>query len=263
MIAAGPPSADLQSAFLDSNVLVRLFQFWDACRHIEIPLDDVSEWKELKTGLQSAGASIDALNREDGGFVREGLTSFQSLSEAVHSYQYFSSRVCWSETHHVLLEQRGLEQLILQGVPHSLRVKRPQVLYRVALEQDDYLQLEQDLQDFRDALHLDYGLDVIDVEDASAGFPVTPDSIWTTAKAVWSRVLMEVIDAYVYAAAIRIEADVFITSDTSLRDALRRLRQPEGDWVRAAASLKEVLGLDLDALLPQPIKPTDPLPDQH
>ena len=261
MTTAGPAGANLQlSAFLDSNILVRLFQFWDACKRAEVLLADVSTWEELQVALQVAGVGMDALNREDGGFVKEGITSFQRLSDAAHAYQYFSSRVCWSEAHHVLLEAQGLERLIRKGVPHSLRVKRPQVLYRVALEESDYLQLDQDLKEFRDSLKLDYGLDVIDVEDASAGFEVTADSIWNTARAAWSRVLMEVIDAYVYAAAIEIEADIFITSDGSLRDALVHLADPKGDWVPTATSLKEELGLSSDASLPQPIRPQGQLP---
>jgi len=152
-----------------------------------------------------------------------------------------------------------LEQLIRQGVPYGLRVKRPQVLFRVALEENDYVQLGADLEDFREMLKLDYGLDMIDVEDSSAGFGITPDSVWDVAQAVWSRLLMEVIDAYLFAAAISIKADFFITGDGSLRDALRRLSDPQGAWEPMAVSLKKAIGMDPGALLPCPLTPSDPL----
>lgn len=249
--------------FLDSNILVRLFLLWDVCRSAGIRLDDFSEWVDLKSALKTATGTTTAMNRDDGEFVRLGLISFLRLSEGTGVYHYFTSRVCWSEVHHVLLEARGLEQLVLQGVPHSLRIKRPQMLYRVALERGDYVRLDADLDDFREALRLDYGLDVIDVEDPSAGFAVTSDDIWTAAQVVWSHVLMEVIDAYIYGAAVRIAADIFITADESLRTALGHLSRPQGDWVPLVASLKQALELSTDALLPQPIHPSEPLPGAH
>ena len=248
------------SAFLDSNVLVRLFLFWDACRAASLELDMVSGWADLKAALERGGVDADALNRDDGGFVRQGMTSFQRLS-AAGPYHLFTSRACWSEAHHVLLEAKGLEQLVRQGVPFSLRVKRPQVLYRSALQQGDYGRLEEDIDEFRESLRFDHHLDVIDVEDLSSGFEVPAASIWEAASAVWSHVLMEVFDAYIYAAAVRIAADLFITADGSLQDALRHLSDPQGDWVALTGSLKSALGLDQSAPLPRPLAPGRDLPN--
>ena len=199
-------------------------------------------------------------NGIDADYVKLGMKAFQHLQASVGDYLYFSSRVCWSEMHHVLLEGRGLEHLKLQGVPYSLRVKRPQVLYRVALDDQDYIQLDTQLETFRTALWLDYSLDVIDVEDPSVDLGMSPDGIWDDAQAVWSHVLMEVFDAYVCAAAIGIEADVFITSDSSLRDALKRIRDPDSAWTTLAASLKVALGMEPDEELPLPLPPGKALP---
>ncbi|MDE0670135.1 MAG: hypothetical protein OXH72_00110 [Caldilineaceae bacterium] len=252
----------LPSAFLDSNILVMLFQFWDTCTCANIRLDDVCDWKDLKDALKSAGAATDALNADDAKFVKSGMKSFQILHGASNSgYLFRSSRVCWSEVHHVFLEARGLERLIRLGVPHSLRVKRPQVLYRGSLQEVDYEQLDKDLETFRDELKMEYGIDVIDVEDLSAGLGVVPDSIWDIAKVVWSHVLIEVIDAYVYSASIRIEADVFVTSDGSLTDALKQLRNPDSDWIALVTSLRKELGVEPDIELPLPLSPTTDLPN--
>ena len=254
-------SAGIQpSAFLDSNVLIRLFLFWDACQRANARLDTVANWGDLKTALDAAGVSTHALNKDDAEYVKRGISSFKNLYTSVGDYHLFSSRVCWSEAHHVLLEARGLERLVNLRVPHSLRVKRPQVLYRVSLEQKDYLQLDKQLDSFRIMLKEDYGLDIIDVEDSSAGFGVASETIWTGAQAIWSHVLMEVIDAYVYAASIRIRADVFISADTSLRKALEQLHNPNNDWTALVTSLKQELGMKPNGKLPLPLPPGDELP---
>ena len=162
-----------------------------------------------------------------------------------------------------------MERMILQGVPRSMRVKRPQMLFRAALEEADYSELQDDLHAFQDELREDYGLDVITVEDQSAGFVADPRDVWECAQAVWSHVLIEVLDAYLYAAAVAAGADVFITADDSLSDALKRLNETEEDWEELASSLKralsEVLRLDTEAdspvELPRPIRPQGPLPN--
>ncbi len=78
--------------------------------------------------LESKNQFAAELNSADASIVSVGMTYFQKLSANSTLYQYFSSTVCRSEMHHVLLESLGLESLIRQKVPHSLRVKRPQIL---------------------------------------------------------------------------------------------------------------------------------------
>ncbi|MDE0234789.1 MAG: hypothetical protein OXM62_07255 [bacterium] len=261
MTNAGASAAPFQpTAFLDTNVLVRLFQFWDACQTAQIRLDAISDWENLKAALAAASVATGALNGIDADYVKLGMKAFQHLQTSAGDYRYVSSRVCRSEMHHVLLEGRGLEHLKLQGVPHSLRVKRPQVLYRVALNEQDYMHLDTQLETFRTALSLDYSLEVTDVEDSSVDFGVSPDGIWDDAQAIWSHILMEVMDAYLCAAAIRIKADVFITADTSLRDALNRIRDPDSDWATLAASLKRALSMKPTEELPLPLRPGRALP---
>ena len=118
-----------------------------------------------------------------------------------------------------------------------------------------------EIDGFRDSLKLNYLIDIVSVEDSSAGTTVPVDSIWNVAEKVWSHVLMEVIDAYIYAAAIAVKADVFVTADNSLHEAIRHLSQPQDEWVPLVASLKEAVGLDMDAALPRPIKLSTALPN--
>lgn len=254
-----------QTAFLDTNVLVRLFHFWDACRDATIRLDAVQGWSDLKKALVAAGVKTSTLNRETSDPIVLGIDPFQNLHRSASSYQYLSSHVAWAELQHVLLAEHSMEQMILRGVPRSVRVKRPQMLFRAVLEQDDYSKLNDHVDAFRSELREDYGLDVITVENQSSGFD--PRDIWEGAQAVWSHVLIETFDAYLYAAAIAGGANIFVSSDESLRSALHKLWQPQSDWVDLVESLKQVLRevwrldheTDAPVELPRPIRPQDSL----
>lgn len=257
-----------RAVFLDTNALVRLFHFWEACRDATIRLDAVVEWADLKEALKAAGVDADTLTRENAYPIRQGIRPFQNLHRDVSSHQYLSSHVSWAELHHALLAERGMERMILRGVPRSVRVKRPQMLFRAALEQADYAELHNDLTAFRRELRDDYGLDVITVEDQAAGFVADPRDIWEGAQAVWSHVLIETLDAYLYAAAIIGGSDIFVSSDESLRSALHNLWQPTGDWIDLVDSLKQELkevwrldhGSNSSVELPRPVRPQDSLP---
>ena len=249
-----------KSAFLDTNALVSLFVFREVCNDAGITLDAVTNWSGLKAVLEAKNQFAAELNRTDASIVSVGMTYFQKLRANSTLYQYFSSTVCRSEMHHVLLESLGLESLIRQKVPHGLRVKRPQILYRRALETNDYFKLQSDMDGFFESLKLDYGIEIVEVELSSTGMAVTVDDVWSTAREVWSRVLIEVMDSYIYAAAVEIEADAFLTSDGSLYEALAQLSNPNAEWIPLVTSLKEALGKSTDTRLPLPVRPGEPLP---
>ena len=242
--------------FLDRGVLISLFQFWDACRVADAVdrLHELSKWKDLKAALDSAGVDTDGMKQTRN--INRGMIAFQSLTGSFSDHHYFSSRVCWSELHHTLLEARALEALVGQGVPQSLRAKRPLMMYRAVLRESDYDELNDQFSTFRDTLNLDYGIDVIDVEDPARGLKVTADDIWEAAREVWSQVLMDVLDAYVCAAALLVEAERLLTDDPVLRDALKLLNDPGRDWT----VLRGALGVAPDAVFPEPRTPGVTLP---
>ena len=249
-----------KSAFLDTNALINLFCFWEACNAAGAKPDSVAGWSALKAALKGRNKFAADLNSDDASAVSVGMRCFQNLSNSSGIYQYYSSMVCRSEMHHVILESLGMERLVRRRIPHSLRVKRPQVLYRRALQSRDYRNLRGDLDGFFESLKLDYGIDIVEVEEHSAGTSVTSDDIWGTAHEVWSRILLDVMDSYIYAAAIEIEADAFVTSDNSLVDALNNLYSPSGEWLSLVRSLKRSLGKPASASLPRPMRPGVELP---
>ena len=248
------------SAFLDTNALLNLFWFWEACGAANVRLDAVTDWPALKTALSGRNRFAAQISSEDAGGVKTGMTCFGNLYAKSATYQYYSSAVCHAEMHHVLLDSLGSERLVRRRIPRGLRVRRPQILYRRALNRSDYKKIEQDLDKFFDSLKLDYHIDIMEIELDSTGQPVMPNDIWRTAQAVWSRVLIDVIDSYIYAAAVEIDADVFLTSDGSLFQALNSLYHPTEEWASLVKSLNLALGRSRNALLPQPIRPGSELP---
>ena len=102
---------------------------------------------------------------------------------------------------------------------------------------------------------MDYGIDVVDVEDPSRGAIVALADIWEGARELWSHVLMDVLDAYVYVAACLVRADVFVSGDENLRHALALLHDPDSEWTPTVVSLRQALGLAPGATLPQPVTP--------
>lgn len=99
------------SAFLHSGVLVDLFLLWDACTSVGARLNEFSSFTQLAEALSATGVSPDGLWRSED-LVR-GMRLFNALCAESDDYMCLSSRVCWAEAHHALLEARGLENLVL------------------------------------------------------------------------------------------------------------------------------------------------------
>ena len=60
-------------------------------------------------------------------------------------------------------------------------------------------------------------------------------SLWSPQE-IWSRILTQTMDAYIYAAAIACEADYFLTSDQALRDTANKINSPDEEWKRSSRS---------------------------
>ena len=155
-----------KSAFLDTNALVDLFELWEACTAAEVRLDDIENWGALKAALQQKNELASRISRENTGRLPSSIKFFKNLKDNSETHLYYSSTICRSEMHHVLLESTAHEHLVIQHIPHRLRIKRPQVLYRRALQASDYQNIQNNLGDFFEALKIDYGIDIVDVEDS-------------------------------------------------------------------------------------------------
>lgn len=247
-----------KTAFLDTNALVRLFGFWDTCQVAKVNMDSVGSWQDLRTALKGKRIPIiDEFKNDDFGDVSSGLRCFTSLNQAKTNYDYFSCQVCRSEMHHVILSSRAVEGLIRRRISRSLISKRPLVIYRTVLKNKDYVLIHEKLSDFFETLRQDYQIDIQILENTSYGSPAS--SVFETAEAIWSRVLIETMDAYIYAAAVLCEADYIVTADAALRQVSDSLNNPSDEWKFVAQALRRKLGKSATYRFPRGINLRQPL----
>ena len=203
-------------------------------------MTSINSWDELRDALKDQGlAIIDKFKRKDFEDVANGLSCFTSLNQAKGSCDYFSCQVSRSEMHHVILSAKAEDGLIRQRVSKSLRSKRPLLLYRYVLDGTDYEHIHEQLESFFDTLYEVHGINIQIVERIGHG--PTATSILEIAEAVWSHVLTETMDAYIYAAAIECRADYFVSTDSALIQAANSLRSASGEWADVARALREAL----------------------
>ena len=70
----------LKLAFLDTNALVALFSYWEACRIAQVSLTSVSSWKSLQQSLALATAPVTSvLKSDDFQPIKMGHQCFQTL----------------------------------------------------------------------------------------------------------------------------------------------------------------------------------------
>ena len=236
-----------KSAFLETNALVRLFEFWDVCQDAEIRLDNVNRWSELNAQLRE---NTDYLRSSDYDNVKVGITLFKNISAAVDAENYLlhTSRFCQAELHHTLVEYWASIHLTQDKIPFGLRMKRhPYFLYSKVIDTVENQEISHKLDAFFENLRLDYGLNIMTVEDLT-----TTDShteyldILETAKAIWTCALIATMDAIILGTAIRAEASVFISSDRALCKVLKRIRTD----AELRRSLNEAIGRDATAEMP-------------
>ena len=248
----------LRLAFLDTNALVNLFTFWEACQIARVSLSSVSGWESLRQDLASATAPIvSALKSDDFQPVQTGLQCFQSLDASKTTFGFLCCQVSRSELHHVLLSAKASEELHRHRVPRSLANKRPLIVHQLALSLNAYAEIEGQIDEFFDAMRTVHSIDINILEDPGNSYFVPSEEVFETAKMIWSHVLMETMDAYILAAAIQADADYLMTSDGAFRNTVNGLQQGQGEWQVVASALKVALGSNRS--LPRGIRLTSPL----
>ncbi len=216
-------------------------------------MGNISDWGELKTSLKQKGMNlVESFDKREFRYIQNGLKCFNALHRAKRErdYEFFSSQVCRAEMHRVILEAHAHNELHRIRIPLSLQENRPLILFRRVLDDSDYGRIDQQIEDFFNALRFDFGIDIKNVEDESHGNPTSIEAVFLIARAIWSRVLTQTMDAYIYAAAVACQADYFLTSDEALRETANRFSNPNDNWKQVAVSLRKELGLPKNQKLP-------------
>ena len=229
-----------KTAFMDTNALLRMFMFWEACELAGTTMVDVEDWSKLQTALKGQNIPImDQFNSGNFGPIQNGLQCFNTLYKAQPNYEFFSCQICRAEMHRILLSALAHEGLHRHRIPLSLQQFRPLILHKKILNDSDYRRIGQQIKDFFETLQRDYKIDIKNVEDDRHGDSTSTEDIFSVAQEIWSRILTETMDAYIYAASIACEADYFLTSDHALRDTANKLSSPDEEWEEVAEALRQ------------------------
>lgn len=232
--------AQKKTAFMDTNALLRMFMFWEACQMASTAMVDVEDWRKLQTALKEKDRPImDQFNSGDFGPIQNGLQCFNALYKAQPSYNYFSCQISRAEMHRVLLSAHAHEEMNRHRIPLSLQQSRPLILHKKILNDSDYQNIEHQIKEFFETLRRDYKIDIKNVEDDRHGDSASTEDILLVAQEIWSRILTQTMDAYIYAAAIACEADYFLTSDQALRDTANKISSPDEEWKEVAEALQQ------------------------
>ena len=236
-------SHSIRTAFLDTNTLVHLFDFWKACETGNVNLDGIKSVQDLRSAWVAAGAamagSIESRYLIE---IKDGIECFVQLRAAKEYFEFFTCRVCQFEMYRTILNVYATEGMIKAGVPFSIRNKRPLLVYRRGLEEADYDRLDHELKTFFEAMHQDYGIYIKILEDPGHGPIVEAEEIFAIAEILMSRILMETMDAYIYGAAIACRAHCLLTFDFSLRQTANQLSSLSGRWGPVVRHLLNELG---------------------
>jgi len=252
--AVGVPT---RTAFLDTNGLLELSLYWETCQAASVTLDSVLTYASLKSalprryrGFQPARSTAQAVGR--------GQKLFHQLWGRRNDWDYYTSAICRAEMHHVLLEQSAQRSLTGMRIPQRLRSDRPLLVFRQTLQTSDYTALDQKLSDFFDDLRLSYGVDIKTAEDLSS---LDERDVRTAAKIIWSHVLMEVMDAFIFGCAVVTFSETLVTRDGPFLEAVNQLAgSTESRWRNARASIAAAIGTPPGFIFPRAIKPQDALP---
>jgi hypothetical protein len=165
--------------------------------------------------------------------VKRGITLFQEMTKENTDWDFFTSQLCLSEMRYTLLEDHATEKLISSRIPYRLRRERPLIIYRKILSQTDFSTLENEVVEFFRELS-DVGIITQTAEEKATDLR----TIAIVGEKVWSHVLLEVMDAFIYASAVSCMADILVTRDSAFRVVVNNLHHPpDEEWKQLKISL--------------------------
>ena len=133
-----------------------------------------------------------------------------------------------------------------------MRNKRPLLIYQSALDQLDFNKVNEALELFFSEMRFEQGIDIELLEENNGqGILSDPNKILDVAMVLWSHIILETLDAYMYSAAILCQADFFVTTDGALRDMTASLADQTGEYAAVAQQLRTELGLESGVRFPR------------
>ena len=232
-------NSEAKTALLDTNALLNMFGFWETCHWGSLDMQSINDRAQLREELKTNKIPWnEQFTKDHFKSIEQGLKCFKALANATDRYQYRSSLVCRSEMHRVILSAHAHAGLNRNRVPLSLQKSRPLVLHQAILTDADYQRIDGEINQFFETLKETHDINIINVENEG----IQTEEIFQVAQGIWSNILIETMDAYIYAAAICARADCFITSDDALKSTANKLREAkETNWKEIKDKLTTML----------------------
>ncbi len=172
----------------------------------------------------------------------QGVKTLAFLEQQVdqHDPVIYTSRFAKAEVIYGVLEGQAHARMAREGLPYRMR-QRSGVLSELVsmyLESRDYQQVIEEWDNFLNRLENEGGIAVLYVEDDEVF-----SRIAEVAEFLQSRIFMDVIDGWMYACALVMQAERIITFDGYFKRVINRLHNPQGesDWQQLQSDLQNML----------------------
>ncbi len=174
----------------------------------------------------------------------------------------YTSRFAKAEVIYGVLEGQAHARLAREGLPYRMRQRMGVLseLVSMYLDSQDYQQVVGEWDDFLDRLKNNGHITVSYVEDEEDF-----SRIAEVAEFLQSRIFMDVVDSWMYACALVMQAEEIITFDGYFKRVINRLHNPQGDpdWQLLQGNLQKMLAARFPGVptLPEVKRLPQTLPD--
>ena len=172
----------------------------------------------------------------------QGAKTLAFLQQQVdqHGAAIYTSRFAKAEVIYGVLEGQAHARMAREGLPYRMR-QRTGVLSELVsmyLESQDYRQVIGEWDNFLNLLEDKGGITVLYVENEEDF-----SQIAEVAEFLQSRIFMDVVDSWMYACALVMQAERIITFDGYFKRVINRLHNPQGesDWQQLQSDLQNML----------------------
>ncbi len=223
--------------FLDTNALYYMSSYLRWTQKENLP-----PYQSGKTFEQVRNTLRQYMPRDIANWLLNGVKTLAYLQQKVndHDAAIYTSRFAKAEVIYGVLEGQAHARLAREGLPYRMR-QRAGVLSELVsmyLEPVDYQQVVGEWDNFLNLLEDKGDIVVLYVEDKEDF-----SRIAEVAEFLQSRIFMDVIDSWMYACALVMQAEKIITFDGYFKRVINRLHNPQGepDWQQLQGDLQTML----------------------
>jgi len=244
--------------FLDTNALHYMSSYlrW-AEKENWPPYQDGPTFEEVRNALyQYVPKSL-------AGWILQGAKTLAFLQQQVdkHDAAIYASRFAKAEVIYGVLEGQAHARMAREGLPYRMRQRAPILseLVSMYLESQDYQQIVEEWNKLLDLLK-DKGKIIVEYVERRENF----SEIAEVAEFLQSRIFMDVMDSWMYACALVMQAEMIITFDGYFKRIINMLYNPQNDsdWQQLQGYLQQKLRemLQGEPTLPKVENPPQILP---